>query len=67
MAIRIFVIIVDTLSLASLFLVSLGWTILRSTITAKETKAVVYSISSFFVFGIGSAACTNTNAVSLYL
>ncbi len=57
--------IADTLCLACIFLLSLGWTLLRTQLASRETKLVVYSLIGYFAFAFGAAVCIDDDRVRL--
>jgi hypothetical protein len=53
----VFAALSDSLALGTIFLLSLGWTLLRSQLSDRESRLVGYAVFSYLVFSLGSAVC----------
>ena len=54
----------NAFTLASLFYLSLGWTLVRAQLTSKEHNLINYGILSYFAFDIAASVCLDGGNVS---
>lgn len=64
-AANVFEAFTSTSALTTLFLLSMGWSVLRERLAAKEARFVNMSMLTYFIFAFGSALCIDGDAVSV--